>query len=161
MTDMLKKRNISISGFTLIEILIVIAILGILAAIAVPSYNEYILKAKLPEAFNMLSEGRVKMEQLFQDNRRYATVVDGVVCPPAVATTLDDGAKYFTISCAVVAKTAATDESYTITATGVAGSPTANFAYTINNLNVRTTTSTYWGNTSTTCWVSNPSGGCY
>lgn len=147
------------SGFTLIELMIVIAIVGILTTIALPAYNEYILRSKLTEAFNALSESKVKMEQSFQDNRRYATSAGGAACP-ASATANASGLKYFTVACAVTAEAAPVDEFYTITATGVAGTPTALFTYTITPT-TKATTSTKWGATSTTCWVAKAGGDCY
>lgn len=62
----------SMRGFTLIEIMIVVAIIGALAAIAIPMYNDYVVKARINEAVGGLSDLRVKMEQFFQDNRTYA-----------------------------------------------------------------------------------------
>ena len=59
-------------GFTLVELLVVVAIVGILAAIAVPQYGDYVLRGKIAEASATLSQHRVKMEQFFQDNRTYA-----------------------------------------------------------------------------------------
>src|SRR4051812_35807009 len=59
-------------GFTLIEILIAVAIVGILAAIALPSYNQYVVRGKLAEAYSSLLSARVQSEQWFQDNRTYA-----------------------------------------------------------------------------------------
>ena len=145
------------SGFTLVELMIVVAIVAILASIALPAYTEYILRAKLTEAFNTLSDDKVKMEQSFQDNRQYATVALGAVCPvvPAPITLKD-----FTISCDVIPAVAPVDESYTITATGIAGSATAQFTYTITPT-LKGTSSDKWGTTSTTCWIVKSSGDCY
>ena len=56
-------------GFTLIELMIAVAIIAILAAIAIPSYSEYVRRGRITEAISALSGMRVKMEQYFQDNR--------------------------------------------------------------------------------------------
>ena len=53
-------------GFTLIEIMIVVAIVAILSAIALPSYSDYVLRSKLPEAFSALSDQRIRLEQYYQ-----------------------------------------------------------------------------------------------
>ena len=152
-------------GFTLIEVMITVGIVAILAAIALPTYNDYVLRARLPEAFNALSESRVKMEQSFQDNRRYATADGGTACPAYVITPSDRPS--FTLSCVVVpaaaasGNVAATNELYSITATGKTGKPTAAFTYKIDSANNKTTTSTKWGNTSTSCWIADKSGRCF
>ena len=56
-------------GFTLIEMMIVVVIAGILAAIALPSYWQYIQRSKIIEATTGLSNWRTRMEQYFLDNR--------------------------------------------------------------------------------------------
>ena len=61
------------AGFTLIEVMIVVAIVAILTAIALPSYKDYIRRGRLPEAFNALADYRTKMEQYYQDNRNYGS----------------------------------------------------------------------------------------
>ena len=76
-------------GFTLIELMIAVAIVAILSAIAIPSYTEYVQRSRIIEATSTLSSMRVKMEQYFQDNRSYVNACTaGTVAPTPVAVTL-------------------------------------------------------------------------
>ena len=59
----------SATGFTLIEVMITVAIVAILAAVAIPSYTSYITRSKIQEATTTLLAMRTKMEQYFQDHR--------------------------------------------------------------------------------------------
>lgn len=129
-------------GFTLIEIMIVVAIIGILAKIALPAYGDYVKKGKAAEATSNLADMRVKMEQFFQDNRTYV----GGPCTPA-------SQKYFTYGCGTPTAT-----TYTITATGVAAQNMGNFLYTVNESNAKT--STYDGVAGGTCWLTGKGAGC-
>jgi type IV pilus assembly protein PilE len=63
------------SGFTLIEVLIVVAILGILMSIAVPAYNEYVRRAHRAAAQQFLLDVAQRQEQYLLDNRQYATIL--------------------------------------------------------------------------------------
>ncbi|MDH5206715.1 MAG: prepilin-type N-terminal cleavage/methylation domain-containing protein [Hylemonella sp.] len=59
-------------GFTLVEMLITVAIIGILAAIAIPSYNKYIVRAKRSAAQSFMLSVANKQEQYLLDRRTYA-----------------------------------------------------------------------------------------
>ena len=131
------------AGFTLIELMIVVVVVSILMAVAIPSYQDYSKRGKIIEATSALSDGRVKMEQFFQDNRTY---IGG---PTPAATTS------FTY---VVGSTSTT--AYLITATGTSASGMTSFTFSIDHSNTKQTlTGNPWG-TSTTCWVVRRGGLC-
>ena len=146
-------------GFTLIEIMVVVAIIGILAAIAIPNYRDYVTKGKITEAFAGLADARNKMEQYFQDNRVYPTGGCVVTAPTATQIVVQAG-QNFDITCAVPNPPV----SYVVTATGKGGM--LGFVYTINEQNAKTSviTNTYpaaagWTG-SATCWVIRKGGQC-
>ena len=132
-------------GFTLLELMIVVAIIGILAAVALPAYTDYLIRGKLVEATAQLSDARVRLEQFFLDNRTYT----GGPCPSA--------GKHFTYACVIPDAT-----HYTVTATGNANTNVSSFSYTINELNQKGAT-TPWGNKAlgaAGCWVIKKGGEC-
>lgn len=143
-------------GFTLIELMVAVAVVAILAAVALPSYTDYVTRSKFTEAHTHLSDLRVKMEQFFQDNRTYV----GGPCAPTGPNAAQ--IKYFDFSC----NPAATQNTFTIQAAGKAGTALAGLTFTINESNVRTTTVSsgpladkgYTG--SATCWVTKKGGVC-
>ena len=113
-------------GFTLIELLVTVTVLCILAIVATPAYNRYVLRGKLAESFAMLGDYRLKLEQFNQDNRNYADAA-GTACgiaPPGTG-------KYFDFSCAV----SASGTRYTASASSKANAGMGNagdYSYTIN-----------------------------
>ena len=124
-------------GFSLIELMIVVAIASILLAVAIPSYRDYTRRGAIEGATAALASGRVVDEQFFLDNRSYTDAP----CP----TSTDQ----FTITCA------SDDTTYTITATG--RDNMAGFVYTINETDTRTTAGP-WG--SGNCWITRKGDSC-
>jgi len=131
-------------GFTLVELLIVVAIVGILAAIAVPMYTDYVTRSMLVEAHSGLGAFRVSMEQRYQDNRNYAGAGLGGCGAPAPAGT------NFAYTCVL----GAGNQSYTAQANG-ANARVLGFTFQINELNQRSTVATPagWGGAMPTCFV--------
>ena len=117
-------------GFSLIELIVAIAIVGILTSFAVPSYRDSMRRGYIEEATALLASGRIAVEQYYLDNRTYV----GVPCP--VGTT------HFTIFCTTTATT------YSLKAEG--NGTVAGFVYTLNEHDVRTTVGG-WGDGN--CWI--------
>jgi type IV pilus assembly protein PilE len=133
-------------GFTLIELMIVVAIIGILAAIAIPNYRNYLQRGRAAEATSTLADLRIRMEQYYQDNKTYV----GGPCAPT------NGARFFEYDCSV----APTATAYTLRARGLAAQNMANFSFTVDQNNART--STFDGTTPSpnTCWITQRGGAC-
>jgi type IV pilus assembly protein PilE len=124
-------------GFSLVELMVVVAIAAILLSVAIPSYREYLRRGAVAEVTADLAAGRVVAEQYFLDNRTYV----GAPCPGNTGR--------FTIACEFNAA------DYTITATGFDNMAT--FVYTIDETDARTTAGP-WG--SGNCWISRKGDAC-
>lgn len=123
----------STSGFTLIEVMIVVAIIAILAAVAYPSYRDYVIRGRLADGTSGMAAMRAEMERHFQDNRTYGTV-GAFVSPclrPAAQRTFGD----FVVDCNPAPAAAST----TFTLRGQGSGVTNGFIFTVDQLDVRTT----------------------
>jgi type IV pilus assembly protein PilA len=93
-------------GFTLIELMIVVAIIGILAAVAIPAYQDYIARSQMSEAVSLLGSGKTPLAEYFADKGMW----------PAVSEALGNTSGKYTASITGATEGGTTD-SFTLTAT--------------------------------------------
>ena len=134
-------------GFTLLELMIVVVIIGILAAIAIPSYQDSVRKGRRSAAQTLLMEMASKQQQYLLDTRSYALGAAGVTTLGYGTLPKDVNGFYTVDSCPSPATaasvpcgtTATTPPSFTLIATPVAGGPQASDgALTLDNLGAKT-----------------------
>ncbi len=143
------RKHRRLSGFTIVELMVTLAIIGILASLAIPRYSDYLRRASLPEAFSRLGDLRIKLEQFYQSNRSYGT---GACGNDGSSNTIDfaANANKFAITCQLTG-TSAVDQAYLLTATG--SGLVAGHVYTLDSSNNKRTLS-FKGKTSTAaCWL--------
>lgn len=135
-------------GFSLIELMVVVAVLGILSAISFPAYTDYILRTQITEGTSALSGLQVKMEQYYQDNRTYI----GACSDDSIAP-IPKNLKYFNIYCEITSS----GDGFLLTASGKDGK----FIFQVDEANNMATQSVpiNWVNTSD-CWVGKKNGEC-
>ena len=66
-------------GFTLIELMIVVAIIGILAAVAIPAYQDYIARAQVSEAVSLMGSAKTPLAEYFADKGFWPTALSDVL----------------------------------------------------------------------------------
>ncbi|UVK98051.1 type IV pilin protein [Pseudomonas sp. B21-048] len=126
-------------GFTLIEIMIVIAIIGIVITIGYPSLTEYVKKGRRTEVAGLLSEQAQILERFYSKNNYVYTN----------ATGLSAGNDFYTITPTL------TDQTFLLTATRKAGSTMASDKcgdFTLTNTGVRSMVNAASGLTTRDCW---------
>ncbi|MBD9443449.1 type IV pilin protein [Pseudomonas sp. PDM04] len=130
--------RISNRGFTLIEIMIVIAIIGIVITIGYPSLTEYVKKGRRAEVAGLLSEQAQILERFYSRTNLYTG-----------ATGLSAGNDYYTLTPTLA------DQTFLLTATRKAGSAMAGDKcgdFTLTNTGVRSMVNATSGLTTKDCW---------
>ena len=138
-------------GFTLIEAMVVTAIVAILAAIAIPSYATHVRRSHILEAVARLADARARMEEFFQDERTYVDASGGCGAAPDAPAAPDA----FAITCSATAAT------FTYTAAGRASRGMSAFVYSIDESGAKATVSVppTWQRTAD-CWTIRADGSC-
>lgn len=138
----------AIKGFTLIEVMVTVAIVAILTSIALPSYNTYVIQGKIPEALANLGTKALQIEQFYLDNRTY---VGATTCTNDTTTS-----RYFDFACSSSSTTA-----FQLVATGKSSMLGFSFAITQNNGKSTVAVPTGWSLPSpNNCWITKKGGAC-
>jgi type IV pilus assembly protein PilE len=134
------------NGFSLIELMIAVAIVGILASIAVPAYNSYVRRANRSDATRTMILDAQALERCYSQNFTYAA------CPNAPAAANSSQGNYN-----VVIAVTAIPPGYTITATPVSAvqlNDTACAQFTLNSAGTQGATDSSTANNTQICWGS-------
>jgi type IV pilus assembly protein PilE len=119
------------AGFTLIELMVAVAIVAVIASVAYAQYTEYVKRSRVAEATGVLATTRVRLEQFYQDNRHYGSTA--AACGAALPA-----AQFFSLSCNWGA--GGTSQSYLLTATGLSAAGMDGYTFTVDQNNAQRTT---------------------
>ncbi len=112
----MKKIHFKTKGFTLVELMIVVVVIGIISSIAYPSYQDSVRKSKRAEAKAALLQVSAEFERCFTMNGQYTTVAGGKTCPAVsaggVLSTASTPKGYYNLAATVLTTT-----TFTVTAT--------------------------------------------
>jgi type IV pilus assembly protein PilE len=138
------------NGFTLIELMIVVVIVAILAAVAIPGYTSYVQRGKLTQALGNLGSMQLRMEQFYQDNRTYSGACTSSSVAPKPVDTAD-----FAYSCPTL-----TGNAFVVRAEGRGGMQ--GFIYELNQQGTHTTVALPqgWATPTSPCWAIRKDGTC-
>jgi len=136
----MKTSNRHSRGFSMIELMIVVVIISILAAIAVPSYRQYVLKGHRSEATRALQDLASRQENYYFSNNEYTDNLADL------GATDDMAGRYFTVA---IASASSTDYQVTATARGTQTQDGGCTAFSLRRSGAKGSSGTA---TADTCW---------
>ncbi|MHA3048035.1 type IV pilin protein [Acinetobacter sp. ANC 4639] len=152
------------TGFTLLELMVTVVIIAILAAIAMPLYNKYVIKSHVRSAMTDLTSLSLVVENLYQRNLKYPTGTTASTAGTTASTTStqDTQDNYIGYNKGITWNPAesanfdytvtVTQTAYTLTAVGKTGTINAGCTLTLTNTNTKTITDTGTGCGGLTSW---------
>jgi type IV pilus assembly protein PilE len=125
-------------GFTLVELMVVVVLLAMITAIALPSYSAYVKRSRVPAGLEALQAYATRMEQRFQDSGNYASGADCALSLPSATN--------YSFACAL----SGGGTGFTLTATG--SGVLAGYGYSIDHNGTRITVAHPNGLPGSNCW---------
>lgn len=141
-------------GFTMIEMLVTVAIVGIMASIAMPMYFDNVTRGKLIDGTTKLADFKIKMDKYFADNRTY---LNGAACgvPNPVVT----GADYFAVTCGAPGPPP-TANTYVLWSSGIPAKGMALHRFVVDQTDAKSSTGPAGWLGSGVCWAMRKDGTC-
>lgn len=141
-------------GFTMIEMLVVVAIVGIMASIAMPMYFQNVTRGKLIDGTTKLADFKIKMDKYFADNRTY---LNGAACgvPNPVVT----GADYFAVTCGPPGPVP-TANTYVLWSSGIPAKGMSGHRFIVDQTDAKSSTGPAGWLPGVGCWATRPDGTC-
>lgn len=140
------------TGFTLLELMMVVAVVAILAAIAIPNYSAFVTRSKIVDGTVKLGDFKTQMDKYFMDNRTYLNGANCGIPNPAVGA--NDN---FAITCVAAA---GPPQTFLVTGTGLAARGMTGFTYTVDQSNAKTSAGPGGKYTNGACWALRSDGSC-
>jgi type IV pilus assembly protein PilE len=138
------------NGFSLLELMVALLIMGVLTSIAIPSYRSHMVRTWLVEAYNSLAMYQLQLEQVYQDAGNYGVNNTCAISMPAT--------KHFTYQCQL----SSAGQAYVITATANGVSNLSGYIFAVDQSGTRYTQAFPGSGTSSSapanCWLSQASG---
>jgi type IV pilus assembly protein PilE len=155
MTTTPSYRAASPRGFTLIELMITVAVVAILAAVALPAFNNQIRKSRRTEARTTLLDLAARAERMYSANNSYLNAVTGQLNPPdlgypaGTVWPLQSGTGYYSVT---VGNPTATTYTFTATTAGAQVADTTCATFTVDNTGNQSAADSSSTNQTSTCW---------